>query len=70
MAPDIMAAAPRPLAEHPGLNRSFHPQGMTLGAFTPLEGFDWSIPALQNHVGLIQQAGNAGFATVWRSWPN
>jgi luciferase-type oxidoreductase len=64
-APDITGAAPRPFPEHPGLKRSFHPQGMTLGVITPLEGFDGPIPALQNHVGLIQQAENAGFATVW-----
>ena len=65
-APDITgAAAPRPFPEHLGLKRSFHPQGMTLGVITPLEGFDGPVPALQNHVGLIQQAENAGFATVW-----
>lgn len=62
---DVTGVAPRPWEEHPGLMRSFLPGGMTLGVITPLEGFDGPIPTLHNHVGLIQQAEQAGFATVW-----
>jgi len=62
---NIVGAAPLPWLEHPGMSRSVRPEGMTLGVIAPLEGFDGPIPTLQNHVGLIQQAERAGFATVW-----
>jgi luciferase-type oxidoreductase len=38
---------------------------MTIGAITPLEGFDGLVPTMDGHLDVIRQAERAGFASVW-----
>jgi luciferase-type oxidoreductase len=45
--------------------RAFPGGRMTVGAITPLEGFDGPVPTMADHLARIQQAERAGFASVW-----
>ncbi|PZH01135.1 LLM class flavin-dependent oxidoreductase [Streptomyces sp. NTH33] len=62
---DVQGEHQPPFSNHPGLRQAFSQGRMTLGVITPLEGFSGPVPALADHVGLIQQAERAGFASVW-----
>jgi luciferase-type oxidoreductase len=62
---DLTGQAPRPFAEHAAMARAYPGGRMTVGAITPLEGFDGLVPTMARHVELIQQAERAGFASVW-----
>lgn len=50
---------------HPGMEHAFRPGAMTLGVTTPLEGFAGTLPHMNRHAELVEQAEKAGFATVW-----
>lgn len=50
---------------HPGMLAAFRPGRMTLGVTTPLEGFPGSMPTLERHAELVEQAEAVGFSTVW-----
>ncbi|MFJ4223246.1 hypothetical protein [Microbacterium sp. NPDC089695] len=52
-------------ADHPGMRAAFRPGRMTLGVTTPLEGFPGSMPTLERHAELVEQAEAVGFSTVW-----
>jgi luciferase-type oxidoreductase len=45
--------------------RAFPRGRMTIGAITPLEGYEGPVPTMADHVGVIQQAERAGFASIW-----
>ncbi|MET7902307.1 LLM class oxidoreductase [Streptomyces sp. NPDC005355] len=62
---DVEGRAQRPFSEHAAMARAFPGGRMTLGAITPLEGFDGPVPSLAGHTELIQQAERVGFASVW-----
>lgn len=53
------------LREHPGMRHTFKPGGMTIGAITPLEGFDGPVPTMEHHVEAVKAAERAGFSTLW-----
>jgi luciferase-type oxidoreductase len=62
---DVQGLHRRPFSEHAAMARAFPGGRMTIGAITPLEGFDGPIPTLAGHVEVIQRAEQAGFASVW-----
>lgn len=62
---DVQGERQPHISQHPGLRHAFSQGRMTVGVITPLEGFNGPVPALADHIGLIQQAERAGFATVW-----
>ncbi len=55
----------RPFSEHAAMARAYPGGRMTVGAITPLEGFEGPVPSLAGHIERIQQAERAGFASVW-----
>jgi luciferase-type oxidoreductase len=63
--PDLTGEAPRPFAEHAALARAYPGGRMTVGAITPLEGFEGLMPAMTDHADRVRQAERAGFASVW-----
>jgi luciferase-type oxidoreductase len=65
MSFDLLGQAQRPLAEHAALARAFPGGRMTIGAITPLEGFDGLLPTMSGHLDVIRQAERAGFASIW-----
>ncbi|MDO5645207.1 MAG: TIGR03571 family LLM class oxidoreductase [Dermabacter sp.] len=54
-----------PLTSHPGLNRSFRPDGMSIGAHLPLEGGANAPATMRDHAAVALAAERAGFATLW-----
>ncbi|MFF7381849.1 TIGR03571 family LLM class oxidoreductase [Streptomyces griseoluteus] len=62
---DVVGEAQRPFSAHPAMARAYPGGRMTVGAITPLEGFDGPVPSLAGHMERIQQAERAGFASVW-----
>jgi luciferase-type oxidoreductase len=62
---DLAGEAPLPFAEHAAMARAYPGGRMTVGAITPLEGFDGLVPTMAHHVDRVQQAERAGFASVW-----
>ncbi|MFG3590833.1 LLM class oxidoreductase [Streptomyces sp. NPDC047990] len=62
---DVEGEAQRPFSEHAAMARAYPGGRMTVGAITPLEGFDGLVPSLAGHIKRIQQAEQAGFASVW-----
>ena len=62
---DLTGEAPLPSADHAAMARAYPGGRMTVGAITPLEGFDGLVPTMADHVERIQQAERAGFASVW-----
>jgi luciferase-type oxidoreductase len=62
---DVTGSSRRPFAEHAAMKRAFPGGRMTVGAITPLEGFEGLVPTLADHIGRIRQAERAGFASVW-----
>jgi luciferase-type oxidoreductase len=63
--PDLLGRHQRPFSEHAGMARAFPRGRMTIGAITPLEGYDGPVPSMVGHVEVIQQAERAGFASAW-----
>lgn len=62
---DLLGERPGPVLEHPGMQKAYNPDNMTIGAIAPLEGFVGPVPTMERHVELVQQAEAAGIAQYW-----
>jgi luciferase-type oxidoreductase len=63
---DLLGEARRPFAAHAGMARAFPGGRMTVGAITPLEGYDGRlVPTMADHTERVRQAEHVGFASVW-----
>ncbi|MCW2612395.1 MAG: hypothetical protein QOC93_2739 [Actinomycetota bacterium] len=62
---DLTGQSPLPFAQHAAMARAYPGGRMTVGAITPLEGFDRLVPTMADHVARVQQAERVGFASVW-----
>ncbi|MEQ8898603.1 MAG: LLM class oxidoreductase [Roseovarius sp.] len=49
----------------PGFDRMFRNDRTTLGLFFPIEAFDGPRPAMEDQVGLAQEAERLGFSALW-----
>ena len=47
---DVQGEAQRPFPEHAAMARAYPGGRMTVGAITPLEGFEGPVPSLAGHI--------------------
>lgn len=64
-ARNLDGSDPAPFSAHPGMQRAYRTDGMTIGYVTPLEGFAGPLPTMTRHTELVQQAEAAGVAQLW-----